>query len=388
MTLALGGKGRVRTHETTILIYIVTRPIPSSTPAPQPPHFFSCQTTSFIFGLSAILILGIFYFLAQLDFPAANLHRSFEHPRLDQVGTVGNRLGDAVTLVFISLVIGTIGYLRNSKKLQMLCLHSLLAHGLVGLFAQILKHSLGRPRPRHMDKGPWEIGLSFESGYDSFPSGHTSASFAVATVLAYYFPKGKFLWFGLAAFVGMCRVTKGSHFPTDVLGGLLLGIVTGLGLVYAKNQWQEIGQRTLAHGLPWLVTAFGLAWIIVPHPGIELNPSLSLFMSVIFIMIGFGLRLWWIRESAHSPSPAELKIPTWSRMLMGFGLATSTGSLIIVGASVLAEIVWWLQTQREPPSQTENSINFIAGLNPILTEAAIGIGMFLLALLTFSIRSI
>ena len=292
-----------------------------------------------------------------------------------------------MTLIFISLTIGTIGYLRNSQHLKMFGLYSLLAHGLSGLFTQILKHSLGRPRPRHMEKGPWEIGPSFESGYDSFPSGHTSASFAVATVLAYYFPKGKFLWFGLAAFVGICRVTKGSHFPTDALGGLLLGIVTGLGLVYAKNQWQDIGQCTLAHGLPWLVTAFGVIWIIVPHPGIELDPSLSLSMSVIFIMIGFWLRLWWIRESAHSPSPAELKVPTWPRMLMGFGLATSTGSLIIVGASVLAGIVWWLQTQREPPSQTGNSINFIAGLNPVLIESAIGIGMCLLALLAFSIRS-
>jgi hypothetical protein len=71
---------------------------------------------------------------------------------------------------------------------------------------------------------------------------------------------------------------------------------------------------------------------------------------------------------------------------MGLGLATSTGSLIVVGASILAGIVWWLGTQSESLSQTETPNNFIAGLNPILTEAALGIVMFLLALLTFSIR--
>ena len=238
-----------------------------------------------------------------------------------------------------------------------------------------------------MDKGPWEIGPSFEIGYDSFPSGHASASFATATVLAYYFPKVKFLWFGLAAFVGMCRVTKGSHFPTDVLGGLLLGIVTGLGLVYAKNQWKEIGQRTLAQGLPWLVTAFGLAWIIVPHPGIELDPSLSLFPGLTCLVVGLGLRLWWIRECVTPNPHSDLKVPTWPRLLMGLSLATSSGSLIIVGSSVLAGIAWWLWVQVEPPPQAENNTNFIAGLNPILTESAIGIGMLLLALLTFSIRS-
>jgi undecaprenyl-diphosphatase len=366
---------------------VTNRPIPSPPPAPQHPPFFNTQTSSFIFGLSAIIILGMFYFLAQLDFPTVYLHRSFEHSGLDQIGNVGNRLGDAVTLVFISLAIGAIGYIRHSKKLKMLCFHSLLAHGLVGLFAQIIKHSLGRPRPRHMDKGPWEIGPSFEIGYDSFPSGHASASFAVATVLAYYFPKGKFLWFGLAAFVAICRVTKGSHFPTDILGGLLLGIVTGLGLVYAKSQWQEIGQRTLAHGLPWLVTAFGLVWIIVPHPGIELDPSLSLFLGLTCIVVGLGLRLWRIQECVTPDPHADLKVPTWPRLLMGLGLATSTGSLIIVGSSVLAGIAWWLETQKESRSQADNSINFIAGLNPILTESVIGIEMFLLTLLTFSIRS-
>ena len=269
----------------------------------------------------------------------------------------------------------------------MLCFHTLLVHGLVGLFAQTIKHSLGRPRPRHMDKGPWEIGPSFEIGYDSFPSGHTSASFAVATVLSYYFPKVKFLWFGLAAFVAICRVTKGSHFPTDVLGGLLLGIVTGLGLVYAKSQWKGIGQRTLAHGLPWLVTAFGLIWIIVPHPGIELDPSLSLSLGFTCIFVGLGLRLWGIRKHSSPHSPLKITGIAWPRLLMGLGLATSTGSLIIVGSSILAGIAWWLETQSEPQFQAENSTNFIAGLNPILTESGIGIGMFLLALLTFSIRS-
>lgn len=69
---------------------------------------------------------------------------------------------------------------------------------------------------------------------------------------------------------------------------------------------------------------------------------------------------------------------------MGLGLATSTGSLIILGSSLLAGIV----TQSESSSKTETPNNFIAGLNPILTEAALGIGMFLLALLTFSIRTL
>ena len=70
---------------------------------------------------------------------------------------------------------------------------------------------------------------------------------------------------------------------------------------------------------------------------------------------------------------------------MGIGLATSTGSLIVVGASALAGTIWWLGTQTESLSGSETPNNFIIGLNPILAEAILGIGMVFLALVVFSI---
>jgi undecaprenyl-diphosphatase len=237
-----------------------------------------------------------------------------------------------------------------------------------------------------MNTAQWEIGPTLESGLDSFPSGHTSASFSVAMVFAYYFPKGRTLWFGLASFNAMCRVIKGSHFPTDVLGGLLVGIGSGLVLVYARDTWKEATAGAFAHGLPLLVTAFGLLWILVPHPGIELDPNFSLVIGLNLIMVGLGLRLWWIRECMIVKPPSHLKVPTWPRLLMGLGLAATTGSLIVVSASILAGITWWLGTQSEVSSQTETQSNFTAGLNPIWCEAALGVAMLLLALLTFSIR--
>ncbi len=329
----------------------------------------------------------MFYFLAQIDHPTITLLRSFDHPTLDDIGTIGNRLGDGVTLIVISLAIGAIGYLRKSQKLKMLSLYSLLAHGLAGLFAQIIKHSLGRPRPRHMEKGPWEIEPSFESGYDSFPSGHASASFAVATTLAFYFPKWKYLWFGIAAFISTCRVTKGSHFPTDVLGGILVGLGSGIVLIYSREKWRYIAQRIFSQGLPWLVTAFGLAWIVVPHPGVELEPSASLFMGLSLFLVGLGLRLYWIREATDPNRRDSFVAPLWPRFLMGLGLASSTGSVIIVGAAMLAGIAWWVGHDPQSLFHDDAPNKFIAGVNPILIEAVFGIGMFLLAIFTFCFRS-
>lgn len=358
-------------------------------PSSRRPQILIRQTPLLIFGLSGLLALGLFYYLSQLDVPTLQIVRTFTHPLIDQIGDAGDWLGDGLTLVLISLGIGAMGYRFGWPTWKSACIHTLLAHGMAGLFAQILKHTIGRPRPRLMLGQDWGIAPSVESGFDSFPSGHTTASFAVATVLAHYFPKGNMVWFGLAAFVGTCRVIKGSHFPTDVLGGVLLGIVTGLIVVHPLHQWKEVFRHTLAHGLPWLVTAFGLVWILVPHPGIELEPSLSLFLGMITLVVGWGLRLWWIRELSQGGTTSQISLlPQWPRLLMGLGLTITTGSPMILGAGLLAGIVWWMGNSLNHSHEHDIGADHWLGPNPIWTEAALGVAMFLMALLTFAIRSV
>jgi undecaprenyl-diphosphatase len=63
----------------------------------------------------------------------------------------------------------------------------------------------------------------------SFPSGHTAATFAAATALAMAYPSARQLLFVTATVVGLSRIHLGHHFPSDVIGGALLG--TGIGLV-------------------------------------------------------------------------------------------------------------------------------------------------------------
>ncbi len=358
------------------------------TPAPLLPQrqqVLIRQSPLVIFGLSGLLFFVLFSSLALVDGPTIQIVHSFTHPAIDHIGNLGNHLGDGVTLVLISLGIGAVGFRLGWPSWKSACIHTLLVHGVAGLFTQILKHTIGRPRPRLKQGQDWEIAPSLESGWDSFPSGHTTASFAVATVLAYHFPKGKMLWFGLAAFVGTCRVITGAHFPTDVLGGILVGIATGLAIVHAPHTLKYASLQTLAHGIPWLVTTFGLTWILVPHPGIELEPNLSLFIGLLMLMVGLGLRLWWIRECATPNSPSGLKAQTSPPLLMGLGLAISTGSVVILGASLIAGIIWWIGTQSELNTEVKNS--FLAGVNPIWIEAMIGLGMFFLMLLTYSVRS-
>ena len=69
----------------------------------------------------------------------------------------------------------------------------------------------------------------------SFPSGHTSQAFFMATLITQYFHANilvALLLYSLAALVGITRMYVGAHYPRDVIAGAILGSVWGfLGVI-------------------------------------------------------------------------------------------------------------------------------------------------------------
>ena len=96
----------------------------------------------------------------------------------------------------------------------------------------VIKHLVERPRPFRTYPEFLPLLISPPGGY-SFPSGHTGASFAAAVALFRFDRKWGAAALVLAALIGFSRLYLTVHYPTDVLGGLLLGTACGLFAAWA-----------------------------------------------------------------------------------------------------------------------------------------------------------
>jgi membrane-associated phospholipid phosphatase len=110
------------------------------------------------------------------------------------------------------LIAGTIGFVFVSV-------------GGAGLIGNLAKYILGRARPKLFDTlGPFDFQLfAFDPDHASFPSGHATNSFALATVLAMLWPRGRVLLYTVATWIAVSRVLIGQHYFTDAVGGAILG---------------------------------------------------------------------------------------------------------------------------------------------------------------------
>lgn len=112
------------------------------------------------------------------------------------------------------------------KRTRYIGLAALLSLAVNFLIANlILKPLVARIRPYEAIEG-LKILIAAPHDY-SFPSGHTSASFAVALVYLRKMPKPYGVCFVvLAALIAISRLYVGVHYPTDVLGGFLIGMIS------------------------------------------------------------------------------------------------------------------------------------------------------------------
>jgi len=171
------------------------------------------------------------------------------------------------------------------------------------------KYSFGRERPLQDNyRG------SFWQGGDSFPSEHSSAAWAVASVVAHEYPGPltNILAYGLATAVSGSRLSAKQHFPSDVLIGSAIGWFVGQE-VYRHHHDPELGGGDWETYTESRDDEARRLWGSGGSPYVELDswiyPAFDRLIALGVIDSGFsGMRPWTRRECARLLGEAEEKI--------------------------------------------------------------------------------
>lgn len=158
-----------------------------------------------------------------LDARAYELLNGLPHSRFsDRYISLVSDLGEGAGWAFAGIWLASL----DGKRGRRAAIASTAAAALSTYVAQrLLKPIFRRNRPWFTREAAQVVGGKTPD--HSFPSGHTAASFAAATALAIAYPSARPLLYVTATGVGLSRIHLGHHFPSDVIGGALLGTVIG-----------------------------------------------------------------------------------------------------------------------------------------------------------------
>ena len=182
-----------------------------------------------------LFAIGFNSFSQSLDFTMIRAINKNEHPNWDKTMRITSTSIYPVMVAAPATLLLS-GYMNDDKIMMRNGIKTAAAIGLTVLLTTGLKYSFRRERP--FQQYPNDIVKRDDVGGFSFPSGHTSVSFATATALTlstkkWYVAVPAYLY---ACFVGYSRMRLGVHFPSDVLGGVVVGIGSTL-LVWQMDKW-------------------------------------------------------------------------------------------------------------------------------------------------------
>ena len=143
------------------------------------------------------------------------------------------------------------GVIWKNKKAKETGLKGLEAYVITAVLTNVIKQVAHRHRPYqdnppnpHAWDGPFSWGGPYGTfGYNSFPSGHSSAIFAVATVIGLEYWDTKWVpavSFGIAGFTALYRLAVNDHWASDVLFGSALGFAVGSMVYFNANKHLQV----------------------------------------------------------------------------------------------------------------------------------------------------
>ncbi|WP_316833879.1 phosphatase PAP2 family protein [Pedobacter nutrimenti] len=181
----------------------------------------------FLLALAFALASSLFIFLHTKE-EGFILLNPFHTNWLDLFFMVYTNLGDGLTCLAVIILL----LICNKRKKAITLFVAFLSSGMMASLLKIIFH---QPRPKlyfqteGLNTPAFMNQMSLYSS-NSFPSGHTTTAFALATVLVLVYKKNRISIPCLlgAILVGYSRIYLAQHFPADVLAGMCVGVFFGM----------------------------------------------------------------------------------------------------------------------------------------------------------------
>ncbi len=156
-----------------------------------------------------------------MEFKFLYFLQSLHGPVMDNIMIFFTHLGSGgvIWIIIAAILI----FNRRTRKCGLCVILSLVLCLVIG--NMLLKNIVCRPRPCWIDESIKML-IPVPKDY-SFPSGHTFSSFASATAILKNNRKYGIAAFVLAAIISFSRMYLFVHFPTDIIAGIIMGVLCG-----------------------------------------------------------------------------------------------------------------------------------------------------------------
>lgn len=166
-------------------------------------------------------------FITSIDFAILDfIQNTIKCVLLDYIMAFFSYIGEAGGIWLISAIIMLV--FRKTRSTGVMIIVAVFAGYLIGEVG--IKNIVGRLRPFRVNTDI-VLNITPPSGY-SFPSGHSCSSFAAATVIFMRNKKLGIFALVVASLVAFSRLYNYVHFPSDVICGIILGIICAVVTVY------------------------------------------------------------------------------------------------------------------------------------------------------------
>ena len=171
--------------------------------------------------IAAITIASAFYF----DDAVRNFVAQHQNRMARNFMRNVSRFGDWPEHFALGLILASVAWWRGNKKWTRVFLSMLIALAIAGVVGRGIQIATGRARPSVRTEEVWN---RFSSKYHAFPSGHVTASMAFFGVLFFANRRVAVACLPIPILIGFSRIYIGAHYLSDVVCGIILGILSAV----------------------------------------------------------------------------------------------------------------------------------------------------------------